>query len=211
MSGLALYGDLQSTLETQEKIHISHKLESVKIIPTSGEHNKKSLYGYITKQGISRVEIERPDWKHIVCMAITSKENRNMGKPSSWSGALDQISSGTEDEKKRLIILASGNVNDTEELKRYPQDNLTNSIHDPAQSWNSLTVGAVTDKVIITNPNLEGFKPLAKEKGQLSPFSTTSLIWEQAKWPVKPDVVFEGGVLLLTVCKVKCVKNIIQI
>jgi hypothetical protein len=39
-----------------------------------------------------------------------------------------------------------------------------------------------------------GYTPLAKE-GELSPYSTTSLSWEK-KWPVKPDVVFEGGNLL---------------
>ena len=30
-------------------------------------------------------------------------------------------------------------------------------------------------------------------EGGLSPFSTTSLIWEPQHWPLKPDVVFEGG------------------
>ena len=36
-----------------------------------------------------------------------------------------------------------------------------------------------------------GYAPIAPEGG-LSPFSTTSLTWEQ-HWPLKPDVVFEGG------------------
>src|SRR5690606_24537506 len=35
------------------------------------------------------------------------------------------------------------------------------------------------------------YQPIAPE-GSLSPFSTTSQTW-QAHWPLKPDVVFEGG------------------
>lgn len=31
------------------------------------------------------------------------------------------------------------------------------------------------------------------KRGGLSPFSSTSLVWEDKKWPIKPDVVFEGG------------------
>ena len=79
-----------------------------------------------------------------------------------------------------------------EEWKNYPNSNLTNAVHDPAQSWNALTVGAYTDKVSIMDPKLKGYKPIAKE-GELSPFSTTSVVWETKKWPVKPDIVLEGG------------------
>ena len=78
------------------------------------------------------------------------------------------------------------------EWKIYPESNLTNAVHDPAQSWNVLTVGAYTDKVSIVDPKLKGYKPIAK-KGELSPFSTTSFVWEAKKWPVKPDIVLEGG------------------
>jgi hypothetical protein len=39
---------------------------------------------------------------------------------------------------------------------------------------------------------LEGWEPVAP-KGRLSPASTTSIAWEAQEWPLKPDVVFEGG------------------
>ena len=64
-------------------------------------------------------------------------------------------------------------------------------MHDPAQAWNALTVGAFTELVRITGPDTGDYAPIAP-RGGLSPFSTTSLIWEKY-WPLKPDVVLEGG------------------
>lgn len=191
MSGLVIYGDLQKALESQSNVAICHKVESVKLIPASGEIHPKNLYGHITKQAVSRVEIENSQRKRILCMAITSIGSRE-GRPSSWSGALDQITSGAEAaaDKRRLFILSIGNVRG-DEWKNYPSSNYLNSVHDPAQSWNALAVGAYTDKDMIAAPDLSGYTTVAK-KGALSPFSTTSLTWE-GKWPIKPDIVLEGG------------------
>ena len=191
MSGLAIYGNLQKALESTGQINIRHRLESVKLIPSGGSHNPKELYGDLTKQAISRAEIEKPDRKRTICMAVTSTDGRYKGRPSSWSGAIDQIASGAEDNKKRLLIVSAGNVEATE-WNKYPESNITNAVHDPAQSWNALTVGAYTDKMLITDPELKGYKAIAKA-GELSPFSSTSVIWESKKWPIKPDIVCEGG------------------
>ena len=68
-------------------------------------------------------------------------------------------------------------------------------MHDPAQSWNALTVGAITSLQEITDPTLNSYNPMAN-KDQLSPFTTTSIAWDN-KWPAKPDVVFEGGNLAI--------------
>ena len=193
MSGLVVYGDVQKSVESKGKVNIAHTLESVKLIPKSGKDNKKELYGYWTKQGISRAEITKPQRKRTVCMAVTSTDDRDKGRPSSWSGAVDQITSGAEEKnKKRLLIVSAGNVDGQSEWNNYPESNKTNAVHDPAQSWNALTVGAYTEKELITDPNLKGYKPVAK-KGELSPFSSTSLAWDAKKWPIKPDIVLEGG------------------
>ena len=64
-------------------------------------------------------------------------------------------------------------------------------MHDPAQAWNALTVGAFTELVQITGPDTGDYVPIAP-RGGLSPFSTTSLTWEK-HWPLKPDIVLEGG------------------
>ena len=88
-------------------------------------------------------------------------------------------------------MLSAGNVDDPNAWAQYPYSNSTDSIHDPGQAWNALTVGASTDLVHITGPDMEDYQPIAPAGG-LSPFSTTSQTW-QSHWPMKPDVVFEGG------------------
>ena len=64
-------------------------------------------------------------------------------------------------------------------------------IHDPAQSWNALTVGAYTDLVQFPTSVYPNYRPIAAA-GSLAPSSTTSLAWDQ-EWPIKPDIVLEGG------------------
>jgi hypothetical protein len=61
----------------------------------------------------------------------------------------------------------------------------------PAQAWNAITVGAFTDKFVITDPTYEGWEPVAPV-GDLCPTSRTSVSWDR-KWPLKPDIVLEGG------------------
>jgi len=187
MSGIATFGNLSECLQSGETINIRHKLESGKILPPRGE-NDPQLYGFITQQVISLAEIGNPGLKRIICMAITENEI-DRGKPSSWSGAIDNLSSGAEDEKQRLIFLAAGNV--TSDLKTYPEINQVTSVHSPGQSWNALTIGAFTELARIEDDNLKDYKALAPPGG-LSPFSTTSMTWEK-KWPIKPEVLFEGG------------------
>jgi hypothetical protein len=74
---------------------------------------------------------------------------------------------------------------------RYPDAQLSDSVHDPAHAWNALTVGAYTELDTIKDASLKGLQPVAPKDG-LSPFSTTSLVWE-SKWPCKPEIVMEGG------------------
>lgn len=190
MAGLLGYGDLKECLETNNNVIIKHCLESVKILPPSGS-NSIELWGYITQQGISKAEIQSPDRKRIICMAVSAKDTRDRGRPSSWSASIDQVASGADDGERRLVIVAAGNT-EQQNWSSYPE---TDSIHDPAQSWNALTVGAITNLQDITEATLSSYKPLAKN-GELSPFTTTSITWDN-KWPVKPDVVFEGGNLAI--------------
>jgi hypothetical protein len=191
MAGLAAFGDLQEKLESSESVHINHRLESVKILPPNGE-NEKELWGSITKQAVSIAEIENPAKKRIVCSAVTSNDTRDKGRPSSWSGAIDAITSGAEDGEKRLILISTGNceTNHTD-FSNYPFTQLDESIHDPGQSWNAITVGACTQLDRLKDPTYTDYTVIA-QRDELSPFSTTSRSWED-KWPIKPEVVFEGG------------------
>lgn len=90
---------------------------------------------------------------------------------------------------RRLFVVSAGNVGhlDVEHVDRSE----TEPVHDPAQAWNVLTVGAFTEKVTLADPDLVGWRPVATS-GDLSPYSATSVAFEEA-WPIKPDVVFEGG------------------
>lgn len=192
MSGLAGYGDLQAALESPGLIEVRHRLESVKILPLPPHANAEELWGHVTAQGVYRSEIANPDRKRVICLAVTSTGTRREGRPTSWSAEIDQLAAGVNEASKRLIVVSAGNVREREEWAAYPISNATNSVHDPAQAWNAVTVGASTWKTQIDDTNLAGYSPIAPAGG-LSPFSTTSTTWQHSKWPIKPEVVFEGG------------------
>lgn len=192
MAGTAGYGDLLELIQGNGSVVITHRLESSKILPPPPDQNPKRLWGYYSAQGVSLAEIQAPQRKRIICMAVTSTETRERGRPSSWSGRIDELASGYEDDRQRLIIVSAGNVDNPEHWKRYPDSNRTNEVHDPAQAWNALTVGAFTAKIRIADPTMQGYTAIA-EVGNLSPFSPSSLNWPPRKWPIKPEVLFEGG------------------
>lgn len=197
MCGLVAYGDLVTALDSAGPFTVPYCLESGKILPPRGS-NDPELYGYVTMQGISRAEIQAPERVHIGCMAVTSTDGRDFGRPSSWSAALDALCSGANEDgsPKRLMIVSAGNV-EPEHWDQYPHSCVQNYVHDPAQSWNALTVGAFTQKVLMDEAGLEDHQPLASVD-QLSPFSTTTVCEPtdrsaKDKWPCKPDIVMEGG------------------
>ena len=126
-------------------------------------------------------------------MAVTARDNRDRGKPSSWSATLDSLAVDADGygDRPRLLIVSAGNIQDPYAWSHYPNSNDTDGVHDPAQAWNVLTVGAFTELSNISEPDAGGYEPIAPTGG-LSPFSTTSVTW-QPQWPLKPDVVLEGG------------------
>ncbi len=193
MAGIALYRNLVDRLLSTEKIEISHKLESIKILPDVGS-NSPRLYGAITKQAVSLAEIENPRAKRSICMAVTSEEyNTNDGSPTSWSAAIDSITSGDEeDRQKRLFFVSAGNIS-LNELQSigYPAANTLHSVESPGQAWNAITVGGYTDNITIQNTAFVGFSPVSNTKN-LSPFSSTSVMWDR-KWPIKPEILLNAG------------------
>lgn len=195
MAGIAGYGQMEQVLVSANSVPLTHKLCSVKILPRPSQvQTPRELWGDVTAQAIARAEIQNPQIMLVYCMSVTSTEDVNMGRPSSWSGAVDNLAFG-EGENQRLIIVSAGNIRDEELWRNYPNSNLASSVQNPAQAWNALVAGAYTEKVQVNDPDFQNHTPVANE-GQLSPFSSTSLVWEQRKWPIKPDVVFEGGNLL---------------
>lgn len=192
MAGLALYGCLTDLLNSAESISLRHRLESVKILPDHGQHDP-DLYGDVTAQSVSRIEIVAPERQQRAFTLTVTADSRDEGFPSSWSAALDQISSGAEEEGRpsRLLIVSAGNT-PSDGRRNYPDHNHTQGVEDPAQSWNAISIGAYTEKTTIHSDEYRDWKPVANA-GQLSPASRTSVVWDDRSWPLKPDIVMEGG------------------
>ncbi|WP_422929735.1 S8 family peptidase [Singulisphaera sp. PoT] len=191
MAGLALYGaDLGELLLSGKQVQLQHRLEAVKILPDVGE-NSPPDYGPITVGSVAKMEIESPERSRVICMAVTA-DDKERWLPTLWSAALDQMCAGAQDEARRLMVVSAGNYRDELAAGDYPKANREASVQDPAQAWNVLTVGAYTDKVMIEHPDFRGYDPLAP-KGGLCPRSTTSYGWERREWPLKPEIVMEGG------------------
>lgn len=192
MAGVIGYGDLLSCLLRADQIEINHLLESVKILPNVGE-NDPQLWGYISSQAVSLSEINAPDRNRIHCMAVVVPDSLDRGRPSSWSGSLDQITSGAkgEGQPKRLFIVSAGNSPMNEKFRDYPNYEFSESVRDPAQAWNVISVGAFTELVDIQDADFNNYRPIA-QKGYLSPYTTTSCLWNH-DWPIKPEIVLEGG------------------
>ena len=191
MAGIATYGDLVQCLSTVEPIELKHKLESVKILPPPPNENHPRLWGAVTSQGVSLAEIKSPHRKRIICMAVASKDTRDKGRPSSWSATVDNLTSGADGDIRRLMVISAGNAEDFNNPANYPDILITDSIHDPAQSWNAIAVGAYTALTTINDPLLTGYTSLA-DGNTISPFTTTSSTWDKNA-PIKPEIVMEGG------------------
>jgi hypothetical protein len=131
-------------------------------------------------------------------MAVTTDDHRDDGFPSSWSAAVDQMCAGELDANPKLLFISTGNYPAVVQQPDYgyPEWNwLYAGIEDPSQAWNALTVGGYTELVTLTDPELAGWNPIAPA-GDLSPTSRVSQSWAadtQAGWPIKPDIVMEGG------------------
>ena len=194
MAGLALTGDLTALLVGNNTVEINHRLESVKVLPHDGATGTDPRHhGYLTTEAVACPEVCGPSRRRVFGLAITAQDNRDRGRPSAWSAAIDSLAADADGygAHPRLLVVSAGNVKDANAWANYPDSKVTDEIHDPAQAWNALTVGAFTNLVRITETDAIGYTPIAPAGG-LSPFSTTSLTW-QHYWPLKPDIVLEGG------------------
>lgn len=193
MAGVVGYGDIQKALESNDNVLLTHKICSVKILPRLGQ-SESQHWGDYTEQAIYRAESVNTEKVLLFCMAVTSSVDVDRGKPSSWSGTIDSMCFGKNENIKRLFIISGGNVKDNISWQNYPDGNRLISIQNPAQSWNALTVGAYTKKVLVDDTHFNDYIPIASIR-QISPYNSTSSIW-QNKWPIKPEVLFEGGNIL---------------
>lgn len=201
ITGLVLYGDLESHVNGGQPVQLTHGAESMKLLPPHGfPATEPPRYGVVTQGCVALVEVERPGALRSFCIA-TSSTDFSAGRPSSWSGALDQIAAGSligdnpdglpaSEVKKRLLVVATGNVSGGMMVNVVPSQPL----EDPSQSWNALTIGGFTRKEQIPTapPALE---PVVGAN-QRSPFSRGSQALPDDLTPIKPEVLFEAGNML---------------
>lgn len=206
MAGILTYGDLVSAFTSGDDVVVGHRLESVKIFPPTGV-NPPHLYGTVFAQAVDCVEQRHPDRSRVFA-TMTTAIGPGAGKPSEWSAAIDQMAFGLDGLDpydngltwrgglfngtltQRLFVLSAGNI-PLQGWNAYPAINQQTSVEDPGQAWNALTVGACTHLVDFDARQFPDAQLIAPEGG-LAPASTTSLLWLNS-WPIKPDVVAEGG------------------
>lgn len=198
IAGLVLYGDLDPHMNGTMAVLLTHGVESMKLLPPHGfPATKPPSYGVVTQGAVAQVEIERPGAKRAFCLA-TSATDFPPSRPSSWSGALDQVAAGSmpgdaadglvaSATPKRLVLVATGNVSDgmmVDVVQSQP-------LEDPSQSWNALTIGGFTRKEPAPTPP-PALEPVVLANHR-SPFSRGSQSLPDDLTPIKPEVLFEAG------------------
>lgn len=193
LAGVAAYGDLTAVLDSSGPVHIPHRLESVKLIPPRGMPDYDQL-GAVTQTAVELAELFGRNRQRVYCLATTTEEDTpHDGFPTAWSSVIDQLAAGigVPGNDRRLFCVSAGNIrHGAITAADYPAANDAAEIETPGQAWNVLTVGACTDKAVLTDPTLAGWVPLAKPGG-LCPESRSGC-WEGG-WPIKPEIVMEGG------------------
>ncbi|MGB5111636.1 MAG: S8 family peptidase [Mycobacterium sp.] len=220
MAGLALYGDLHAAITQTIPIQLQHRLESVKFLPDGG-NNDLELYGAITARSVDRPEIQAADRQRVFLLAVTARrpnaagddtepvERQEAGRPTSWSATVDALAFGRaiddtapgftyldrdDIRRPRLFVISAGNIRDIRAEDDHLARSILEPVEDPAQSWNAITVGAYSahDDMSGAPEDFAGYIPIAP-RGELSPVSRTSVVFDRRKWPFKPDVVADGG------------------
>jgi hypothetical protein len=201
LAGLVLYGDLEPLMNDARAVTLTHGAESMKLLPPHGfPPTKPPSYGVVTQGAVSAVEIEQPDKVRSFCIA-TSATDFPPSRPSTWSGALDQVAAGAmpgegdengsaSERPKRLVVVATGNVSGGMAIDVL----LSQPLEDPSQSWNVLTIGGFTRKE--QPPAPPPVLNAAVPANHRSPFSRGSQSLPDDLTPIKPEVLFEAGNML---------------
>lgn len=205
MAGLALYRDVGAAIE-RGNAEAPHWVQSSRLLIAPG-------YGTASDENYEK-------WPVLTDRAIRSAEEADAGvrnrvfvlaitrtmqdpplegiAPTLWSQAVDQLA--FREGEGRLLIVSAGNARDDQWLtlaELHPQLQLSEKIHQPAQASNVLTIGAFTSRIELPNDkDYNEARVVATKAGGISPYTSTGLVGSQ--WPIKPDVVIEGGNLAIS-------------
>ncbi len=199
MAGAALYDGLGAAI-FEGRFEASHWIHSVRILVTPGQGTGAEEY--------------RPYWPGMTIDAVTTAEaSDNLPRPrafalavtfavdpltpTSWAQAIDQLA--FNDGRGRLFCVSAGDVQPEvmfATANAYPDSLFQWKIHEPAQGSNALTVGAYTNKTALPpDPDYAEAKAVAPAGGA-APHTTTGS--PEVPWPIKPDIVLEGGNIALS-------------
>ena len=81
----------------------------MKILPPPPRYNDPPVYGRVMQDAVSLARSQSPRRNRVLCMAVTA-DDRDMGMPTTWSGAVDDICAGVLDEIPKLMFISAGNV-----------------------------------------------------------------------------------------------------
>ncbi|WP_437713212.1 S8 family peptidase [Sorangium sp. So ce448] len=205
MAGLALYRDIGAALE-RGSADATHWLQSSRLLiapryGTAADENYEK-WPVLTERAVRSAEDAdpRPRNRAFVLAVTRSMQDPPLDgiAPTLWSQAVDQLA--FRGGYGRLMIVSAGNARDAQWLalaEQHPQLQLSEKIHQPAQASNALTVGAFTARVELPNDNdYAEARVVATKPGGISPYTSTGLVGNE--WPIKPDVVIEGGNLAIS-------------
>ena len=193
MAGIALHADDVGDAISNGSSSAKHWIQSVKIITNdsaSSDESARATWAPMTVDAVGKAERHAGTDRRVFAMAVTADLSPLV--PTTWSQAIDQLA--YNDGRGRLICVSAGNADSSDVglLAGYPQLNLIQSIQDPAQAWNALTIGAFTTRdQLPPDDTYRGYAPIAPNGG-ISPHSSSRPL-DAERVPNKPDIVLEGG------------------
>lgn len=193
MAGIALHADGVGDAVALGSSQAGHWVQSVKIITrdsNSSAESARAIWPPMTVEAVAKAEAHEKVDRRVFAMAVTAAIEPLV--PTNWSQAIDQLA--YNDGHGRVICISAGNADsaDVNVLNGYPQLNLVQSIEDPSQAWNALTIGAFTSRdQMPKDDTYREYSPIAPAGG-ISPH-TTSCPLSADRVPNKPEIVFEGG------------------
>lgn len=200
MAGVALYADLGAAIEKGEAV-APHWLQSSRLLVEPGKgtaaDENYDKWPILTLGAVRSAEDADPRQRdRVFALAITrTMQDSPLDGfvPTLWSHAIDQLA--YHEGHGRLLLVSAGNARYEQWLalaEQHPQLQLSEKIHQPAQAANAITVGAYTARVTLPRSTVYAeAKVVASQAGGISPFTSTGLAGNE--WPIKPDIVMEGG------------------
>ncbi|MBF4573167.1 S8 family peptidase [Herbiconiux sp. VKM Ac-1786] len=185
MAGLAVYGDLANQVLDSSLVPAAALIAVEYLEP--GERGDV-LWAERTQLSVEIAEDLGRDHRVVHSISMGAPNPREH-EATSWSTAIDRAA--WNNGEGRLIVVAAGNIPPAPSSSQYPSENLASTLSQPAQAWNAVTVGGVTELSTLSprDVQLGASTPLAAP-GQLSPFTS---VGPARIWPSKPDVVAEAG------------------